>query len=109
MSLEMPETPSRPDSLYSSASIAARIHVQVVQQQEDHAGIERPAARPHGQPVERREAHRRGDTPAVAERTEARAVAQVCHYDSTGGSPSVDTAAAPTRCTRMRFRGTRTA
>ena len=55
------------------------LHAELLalQQMQQHAGVERAAARAHHQTVERGEAHRRGDAAQSAHRAEARAAAEV--------------------------------
>ena len=87
----------------------ARVHSALVHEVEQHAGVDRAAARAHRQPVEGGETHRARDARAGLERAHARAVAEVAD-DGLARSPRARRAsAAPRRCTRTTARGSRSA
>jgi hypothetical protein len=59
-----------------------RIHAALVEQIQQHAGVDGPAARAHHQAVERGEAHRRGDAAAGVHRAQAGPVAEMGNHDT---------------------------
>ena len=107
MSLEMPETPSKPGLLVDQLLDRAGVHVQLVHQVEHDARIEVAAARAHRQSVGGGEAHRARDAATARHRAHAGAVAEVQH-DGLARRPRAHRArAAPARCTRRTGRGSR--
>ena len=90
MSLAMPETPSRPDSLIQQLLDRARIHAAFVHQVQHDTRIEVARARSHRQAIDCGETHRRGDAAAGLQRAHAGAVAEVQHDRPARGGSGVD-------------------
>ena len=107
MSLEMPETPSRPDSLYSSVSIARASMPSSSMQIQHHAGIELPRAVPIIRPSSAVKPMVVATLLPVLHRAHARAVAEVRHHDAAARRGRVEMRPAPTRCIRRTGRGIR--
>ena len=80
MSLEMPDSPSRPLFLFSISSLCAAVSPSVAFEEREHAGIHVAAARAHDQPLGRREAHRRVHRAPVIHGAKRRAVAEMAAH-----------------------------
>ena len=88
MSEETPETPLQAAFPVEQLLHASGAHPALADQVQQHAGVERAAARAHQQPVQRGEAHGGGDAAPVPHGAEAGAVAEMRGHDTTRAPPA---------------------